>query len=103
MAHFTLVYGTRAKPQVLVALPYPMETAMRETGFVTKHTAVRGTIIMQMGLAMMENGVTTGRMGKASSVGQIAVNTADSITRARNMAKGPSDGQMAPPMRVHGS
>ena len=80
MAPFTLVCGTRVKPQGLVALPWLMEIATREIGFVTRHMAVRGTIITQMGLTMMENGVTTDRMDGASSVGPTAVNTADNIT-----------------------
>ena len=103
MAPFTLACGTRVKPQALVALPWPMEIATREIGCATRHMAVRGTIITQMGLTMMESGVTTGRMAGASSVGPMAVNTADNITWVRNMARGLSDGLMAPPMRGHGS
>ena len=103
MAPFTLVCGTRVKPQALVALHWLMEIATRENGFVTRHMVVRGTIFTQMGLSMMESGVTTGKMGGESSVGQMAANTVDNTSRARNMAKGPSNGQMAPPMREHGS
>lgn len=97
-----MVCGTRVKPQALVGLPWPTEIATREIGFATRHMAVRGTITTQMGLTMKESGVTTGRMGGASSVGRMAVNTADNITWVRNMARGPSDGSMAPPMRELG-
>jgi repressor of nif and glnA expression len=57
-----------------------MEIATREIGFVTRHMAVLGTIITQMGLTMMESGETTDRMDGASSVGPMVVNTADNIT-----------------------
>ena len=103
MDPFTSVCGTRVKPQALVALPWPTETATRVTGFVTRRMAVRDTTITQMGLTMKASGVMTGRMAGASRAGPMAVNTVDSISRARNMARGPSDGQMAPPMREHGS